>query len=451
MGSSFSLLAPYDEHDELVEDRANHDTMDDEDNDEHELAHNLEANDHPDWLQLPDDLIVEIVKRLDVVDRAKLSNVCKSWSRVALNKDIPVHQFPLLMLPSKIKSDHVRLFDTSRSLMYRFNLPDSVVQRGGWCFGSTKGWLLIATLEKNYTPHISLLNPVSGQIIKLPSITAFEACTNDPYSFADLLVTKMELYFLSEDDIFISAIFDDNKLAICIAGDEEWTIVSESGDHNFYDDMCFFKGTLYVLHRCSGSDGDDDRDGVVLLNSALTFQFSESSSIAIKLVSLIGGQTLGREIIEQNGFDIITNICRTAYLVESHGELLIVDRVSDGLSYDDDVQSFEYAKTKQFEIFKMVNGSASKSMCKLRNDQIVFMGGRGPCVSLSAKDFNDKVKGNCIHFLDEYDVFDFFDLPPFVSRESGICCLDDGRITRCYPTIKFPMDSRMTWLTPQLI
>ncbi|XP_050223332.1 uncharacterized protein LOC126673290 [Mercurialis annua] len=412
-----------------------------------------EANDERvDWRKLPNDLMIEIIKRLDVTDRMMLSGVCKSWSRLAMQKNIPVHQFPLLMLPHHINCTHIRFFDACRSLMYRYNLPKSIVRRKGWCFGSSKGWLLIATKEKyNDGPEISMLNPVSGQIIELPPIDEFEAS----FSSVRECVTGLELFFLSEDDCIVSAIFNNKILAICRAGDEDWTTVSEAEDGVFiYDDFCFFDGILYVLRIFYGNDEEEDDDMVL----PVSLELSEFCGITIKPIDdYLFRHRLAVEVVEANGFNVFKQTAMSVYLVQCDGELFRVDRIFDIFTQDDDDDdeddddddaSFDYMKTTKFVIYKIKDGRISSDECKLKNDQIIFLDGGAP--SLSVKYFKEGVKGNYIYFLDDHCADPSSKILPFVTHDSGICCLDDdGRITRCFPTVDFP--DHMSWFTPQII
>ena len=77
----------------------------------------------------------------------------------------------------------------------------------------------------------------------------------------------------------------------------------------------------------------------------------------------------------------------------------------------------------------------------------LFVGKNGSPLSLSAKDFNG-FQGNCIHFVNDMTHYGLHDFDPIVVRESGVFCFENGRITRCYPSLNDP--STMFWFIPHV-
>ncbi|EEF49799.1 conserved hypothetical protein [Ricinus communis] len=441
-----------------------------------------DCNDDPpvDWLQLPDDLMKLIIQRLDVTDRLRICSVCKSWRFLATQRHVPLPpQFPWLMLsPTKSKTNRTRLFpwsddrstckqitffDTVQGKIHNLELPKSL--EGGWCFGSSKGWLFIAKGGKK-EPQVFLLNPISKHILGLPSITTIPSYYNylesleHPYDFSSFIY-KLDIC-VSEDasqQCTIVAILNTGEvLASCKPEDAKWTILfqllgPEDTNHMFMH-MSFYKGTLYVLYALDVRY-KDKVDIVPDFNSGVS-----KCSVPIKLM-FHGPIDLGHAEDVQTEYDlkgahamesINSSGMADSFLVESRGELLricVVDetveiRIED--EYEDGIGVIRNFKRRRFEVYKMDNSNG-----RLDDDQVLFVGGKGSSVSLSVKDFNG-VKGNCIHLLDDIDYENYSDFDPFVARESGIFRFVDGKIRRNYPALDYHnhYPAHVTWFTPHI-
>ncbi|KAJ4844458.1 hypothetical protein Tsubulata_050634 [Turnera subulata] len=135
---------------------------------------------------LPLGILEKITAHLDIGDRVRSSGVCKYWKSIAMGKHIKSvnPQLPWLVLPSSNSScDQITMFDIFQSKIQNFDLPGPL--RGGWCYGSSKGWLVIAKesvddhngtsveeeLHDKIKHQIFLFNPISRVHIELPPIS----------------------------------------------------------------------------------------------------------------------------------------------------------------------------------------------------------------------------------------------------------------------------------------
>jgi hypothetical protein len=123
------------------------------------------------WHELPDGIMENIFLRLNLVDRVRSGGVCKSWRSVlVMHKRIGVDdpQLPWLLLPRSQSCKSLSFFSMSEGIVRNIRLPEAA--EGGWCFGSSNGWLMMAR-GTEYEPEVFLVNPLSGFQLNLPSLT----------------------------------------------------------------------------------------------------------------------------------------------------------------------------------------------------------------------------------------------------------------------------------------
>ncbi|XVF45679.1 hypothetical protein PTKIN_Ptkin02bG0226700 [Pterospermum kingtungense] len=127
------------------------------------------------WDDLPSEIMEDIVERLSVSDRIRMSIVSKYWGAISSQKHIPTApQIPWQILLYSGITD-LRFFDMSVRKNIKLNLPKRLQRTV--CCGSSKGWLAMVDLllrsskPKPYQSDMFLFNPVSGQMHKLPSLS----------------------------------------------------------------------------------------------------------------------------------------------------------------------------------------------------------------------------------------------------------------------------------------
>ncbi|KAM7514957.1 hypothetical protein LguiA_004540 [Lonicera macranthoides] len=126
--------------------------------------------------------------------------------------------------------------------------------QGGQIYGYSKGWLAVVK-GSNLNPHMFLLNPISGEQIKLPSLT-----TVNPY-YSDFIERRRAkhynaLNFVHRIEVFsgvgpftvVAAIFGWCLLGFCKLGDKRWSIFEQE---ETYEDILFCDKCLYALTASS--------------------------------------------------------------------------------------------------------------------------------------------------------------------------------------------------------
>jgi hypothetical protein len=204
------------------------------------------------WDEVPDDVMGEILGRLNIIDRIRLGGVCKSWRSIAKQKDIhSAPSVPWLLLPHAQNCNSLSFFSMSEGIVHNIKLAKAA--QGGWCFGSSKGWLTIARGTQD-DPQVFLLNPISGFQRHLPSLTTipyfkdFVDVAWDPNRISSF-IRKIELSSTDLSICIVAATFSlPNSLAVCKVGDKEWSVflgLKENG--HFYFDIKFHEDKLYAL------------------------------------------------------------------------------------------------------------------------------------------------------------------------------------------------------------
>lgn len=462
-------------------------------------SHNIEEARN--WEQLPSELVVKIVQKLDLADSIRLSVVCKHWRLIVKENKQRNAQVPWLMLPhdrhdTSNCSNFLRFVDMSDGVFYNIKLPPNIVPGGGWCCcGSSKGWLaIISMVEKGhpkskskskFDPKLFLFNSISGIQVPLPSIATIPSFATfldnlefgyDHNNVTELanFIKRVELLPSSSSAVDVDArncivaaatttalyIDDELELALCKPGDTKWTIfdkeTEEEDDDKFISDILFYNGELHVLVLCK--------------HEVISFE------IHTKYI-MVGDhdhQVILR-FIPNNWMSLLPTIDTIwdpedesehlawilPYLVESsQGELLIVHKIMDTVFSDgEDEEAAEgegvmiYKKLIRFEVFK-IDPISSDTMrfTKLNSldNQTLCVSKPSTSLSVPVAAGDDDIgilKKNCIYFVDDSNYV------PNPSRGSGMFQLEDGRIQRFIPTripIQYYPTNCMTWFSPNL-
>lgn len=378
-----------------------------------------------DWERLPEHLLDSVLHRLvSPVDYVRFSGVCKRWLSVARH-NVDKWRLPkfMLLIPTEDNSHESRsLFNIAASKIYDLRLP---VPYSGRCSGSSHGWLI--TLEA--TTSVTLINPFSNQIVRLPSIvsTYIDGRFDDILEKAILSADPC----LHPDDYEVVAIFGDHReLFIFKSGDNSWnTVHLDGGPARGVVDVIYYKGQVYFLSAhdevLSVVNGSDE-PGI----------FCPKARTVMKSTSSWDGHM-------------------QAYIVESTGgDLLLVKRYMfkiqlqiEGTSEED--LDYRYI-TSEFEVCKLgldQNSSQPKWVeMKSLGEEALFLGDNYSTAVL-ASEFPG-CWPNSIYFTDDYLEFG----PPanFGSCDMGVFSLENGNITAPYtlnPTQKCMPPS--VWIEPR--
>ncbi|XVE48735.1 hypothetical protein DITRI_Ditri01bG0025900 [Diplodiscus trichospermus] len=432
------------------------------------------------WEDVPREIKEDILERLSLSDRIRMSIVCKYWGAIALQKHIRItSQIPWLTIPHSSNSTELSFYDMSEGKIQKLKLPKRL--HGMVCCGSSKGWLFMAKdcpysllwhKLANYCHQviqatipwlghvlfqqwripesdIFMFNPISGEVHHLPSLFTIpcyqQFLRNKGKSHSvSRFISKIELSSANVSECIVAGAFDDGDLAtpimvaICRPGNNQWsTFTAKSNDKNFeLIDFLFNKRTLYMISKVNHIETYI----LELVGCEVNLKLIPSLHIEAEDVDL------NYRLITDE-FVLVSNTYSYFYFVEStRGEMLLIKRMYDQLESPDPLV---YIKTSSFYIFKMDHNTNQWQRLYNIDDQVLFVSGGGS-LSLSATDF-EGVEGNCIYFVDDLD-YSGEDLCPILSRECGVFYLQDKRVERSFPNTgtNLPLHTRISWFTPVL-
>ncbi|KAJ4841607.1 hypothetical protein Tsubulata_004884 [Turnera subulata] len=370
------------------------------------------------WADLPRELLQLIGKHLDSrIDVYRFRAICTSWrSSVPL---LPHNQFPLRRRPlylsadaflspvtiCRVESAHLELSAASSS---------PAVPSRPWLtkvLESTQGEKQLLIPLSNYqittlpgtTPKS--LDLLRFRLVELTRAYMLVASSARSVSGVSKVVVFPDYVVGVEEECVVLAIFPRGKLYYWRYGDQDWTL-SDKGNHCFHD-IIVYKGQLYVI----------DRSGTVYwIDSSLNIvQYSP-------LLYGCGGKK---------------------NLVESCGDLYVVDRYFEGSRrYDDiDLDNDDFygfvafcpdfhARTVDVKVYRLDEEWGTWVDVKCLGDRI-FVLGSDCCFSVSAKEFAG-CEGNSIYFTDQNYVD--FQGEPVSAYETRVFSLGNRKVAHPRPS-----------------
>lgn len=239
------------------------------------------------WSDLPADLLMSILKLLELPEALAFAAVCTSWSSAATAANIPRYRTPWLMSWAHIVEESESLAEDNnkyeannnksavickfRHLLDVDKAYDVTFPKGCFvtCCGSSHGWLVLV----NDLSNLLLYNPFTSDMIPLPPITDFsfvEAVYDDKQG-------KMEGYRLAKGRQLYGANYlaryfykkavlscspskggkyiltiihhDSSWVSFVRAGDGRWQMLStlELNKLDRYADCAYHNGRLYTV------------------------------------------------------------------------------------------------------------------------------------------------------------------------------------------------------------
>ncbi|XP_064979814.1 F-box protein At2g05970-like [Musa acuminata AAA Group] len=197
----------------------------------------------PDWTSLPPDLLAMISEEFPIPHRARIRATCKNWHSAMVPVISPS---PWLFVPDEDGEHHNSTF---------FSLPDNCSFTnpplpelcGMTCFGSHAGWFVIADRKRK----VSLLNPLTGNHISLPSHVAQWIVNRvDVQEFKPERIGKI---VFSENPTVHNYVavaiyrFREWELTYTKSGDDKWNLLETAFTENdpFYQDIVHHDGKFY--------------------------------------------------------------------------------------------------------------------------------------------------------------------------------------------------------------
>ncbi|KAI6677534.1 hypothetical protein NL676_038330 [Syzygium grande] len=328
------------------------------------------------WSELPPELSSMIWsmirKKLDTdMDVVRCRSVCSSWR----SSIPPVSELELRIGGATICQRRVYLLEPP---------PPTSPEDESRCPPSREGWLIkIAEDDGDDHPsgrggRVRLFNPLSSRPILFKGGTFPKVlCTLD-YRVTEIFV---ERYLIGEsrgsyygrarkvimlpdspravlEDTFVVGIFGKGELARWKHGDEHWRAMGHLRCQ--YDDVIAYKGQFYAV----------DRSGIVWWIDPPSFKIVQFSPPAG-----IGGDW--------------------NYLVESGGDLYVVDRYFDESQFSG-IRAGEVREAADFKVYRLNQELGKWDEIRNLGDVALFLGNHS-CFSVSVKGFGG-CKGNCIYF-----------------------------------------------------
>lgn len=180
-----------------------------------------------DWAHLPEDLLIDIAKRLkSVEDMAAFSSVCSTWKAVSQTVKLKwAPSAPWLMLTKKTDDFLLckwKVFNPITKKHYNMGLPETLCLD---YWGCIDGW--ICTLGLDF--QLRLFNPLTEAELSLPPKHTIQlpwgmGCSNPSVWFSrrflvDVTIIKTPL----NNEPIVFMFYDSNYLLFAKPGDSAWT------------------------------------------------------------------------------------------------------------------------------------------------------------------------------------------------------------------------------------
>ncbi|KAH0675119.1 hypothetical protein KY290_024147 [Solanum tuberosum] len=434
------------------------------------------------------DIMDMILKRVGIGDYVRMTLVCKSW-RSMLAHLKPSHHLTapwLLQIKDCVYNDHIgfNFYSLSEDRFYSFKLPTHILNKypkvshgATFCCATSNGWLVLVA-GPDHNPDMFLFDPISEIDVKLPPLTTipfssrFDYRRGNAFQKIAFMVNMVHVFSISNDYStrnlivvvnFMNELEDEEVgeiLAFCncdIGVTEEqrsWKLFDADGTitHKNIESMLFHNNVLYIIvskeedFLSFKSSQDNERIGkeinyVIVLNSK-----TDRCELKIKIINIVKHNTAPHIRPCNNELRYIAySGLKYTYLAKSiTGELLIIWNNTDPFSEDDvDYDLVIYHTTKlTIERYEGIEKKSKdfKYISSL-GDQTLFVSPNSNSFSIPTISGNG-YQANGIYFT--VDVLDTLHKKSLaLYRQSGIYCMQEGRIKRPFPNP--PM-----WFQPRL-
>ncbi|KAG6493574.1 hypothetical protein ZIOFF_048566 [Zingiber officinale] len=341
-----------------------------------------------DWSLLPLDLLRQLGEKLHLPHRIVFRTVCKSWCSALPPVSVP---YPWLLLPAEQIDDDSCTFlplpsDNEHDSYFKFS---PVPPLYGMCYaGSNGGWVAIVDLAF----HVSLLNPLTGAQIDLPSLLNLFPCEPVPGGYT----------FYKEDG---NSYF--HEIETCRDYRIEKVIFSSNPTPNNYMAMVICNGFPIGYTKAGASKWINLDFYVCDIIYYDGFFYALIGSSEIVAIDLSGDDPIKRVIndgdIEFSDSLFLIHKYHYHYLAfSSTGELFLILRRADYVyldASDDDPIKHE---TVGFMVFKFnCESGCYWDEVRCLGNKSIFIGMNNTYL-LSIEDFAG-LKANCIYFTDTWE------------------------------------------------
>ncbi|KAF8656421.1 hypothetical protein HU200_060691 [Digitaria exilis] len=223
----------------------------------------------PSWSELPTDILISILQRLELPQALVFASVCTTWRASATTAGVPRSWAPWIMSwGNHLKEMRVHGHDRCSSVVtcnlyhpvdvnksYAVSFPKGCFVL---CCGPSHGWLILA----NDLSNLVLYNPVTLAMIPLPPVTDFTCVevTCGGYSLKGNFfeADRFGMWFYqkavlscspSKGGVYsVMLIHNDSSwLSFVQAGQDKWQVVSTLRRGQRYLDCAYHKGRFYSV------------------------------------------------------------------------------------------------------------------------------------------------------------------------------------------------------------
>ncbi|XP_060206837.1 probable F-box protein At1g65740 [Lycium barbarum] len=383
----------------------------------------------PDWSELQHDLLVLIVRRLNLIeDYLNFGTVCKSWHFVAtkenFNSNLP--RVPWLMLAEEEYDNTCRkFFSLCNGMILKKRIPKASGKR---CMESM-GWLITVGKDEG---EISLLHPFSGVQIQLPHQNTTEHYefnqTPVPWTFVQKAVLSGNPCHTSD---YVLMVIEGHYqfLSFWRPGDLLWTRIRKPAYFPHISDVVYFSGHFYAVSY----------NGCVQV-CAVVGNESTKSRIIAHLAPWIDGkyyilESLGSLfVVSQDGVDI-------RYVKDDRERIPLTHIQGE----DDEEEKMYTYKTRNFLVFQIDLDTCKTTLTRDLGDRAFFLGANAS-LSVQASQFPG-IKPNHIYFTDNC-LGAYLHFEEGGGLDMGVFNLADGSIQPHYDGVSLSRVCPPIWVTP---
>ncbi|XP_057453141.1 F-box protein SKIP23-like [Lotus japonicus] len=331
-----------------------------------------------DWSQLPTELLHLISERLDSpLYLLRFRSVCSTWRRSSSPAVTPLHHFPLIF-PTLSDDPASTVFLSQRTVFLITPPPQQptptatplLVQIGQDLSGGTR--LFDPLSSHQHFPFSSprVLDYYHHPVLDLGNVFILHHSIPPP-DYRDSIYKRKVVAAIAGEASILLTIHDSGKLAFFRSGGDCWTLIPVK-QHMPYDDVCVFKGRPCAVN-----------------STGLTVAVGSGPYMEVIAEPVLGGDE--------------------KFLVESEGELLMVDKHISSTCYENDdfdddgddgifVDRFEWSKPVKFDVYRLDEKEKMWVELESLGDRVLFLG-HVCAFSASASDLGVR-SGNCVVFAD---------------------------------------------------
>ncbi|XP_021762971.1 uncharacterized protein LOC110727699 [Chenopodium quinoa] len=364
-----------------------------------------------DWGNLVKEIVTKIVEHVEFYeDFETLQKICRHWRLAAKAAKLRAnvkesHTLPWLMLSENEKDAYStrrrRLYSLSKKMVYQVNLPKYFlkIRRDPKRLLSSYGWLLVLS-ERG---HVSLLNPYSNVIIKLPNIHNYnhadECCkftlSANPSTTSDFIV------FVSFAEPLCTGPPPSN-LVYWRNGDASWIRVTNPyvPDPYFGLEACSLDSIeKFLFSVCLGvTFYQGEFYGTNIYGWIVKFETAQGSP-HFRAVTNLSYIRRAQEAKSPSNKGLITLLGHFFfyYLVKSQGQLLIIGQVVRYFA----MKYKPRRCTTRFELLELnVDNGKVKEVSRLGN-RAFFIGPNNSSFSVEVSpSLANGFMSNCVYFVD---------------------------------------------------